>query len=38
LDLDEEHKSNLLSSRGETYDETADVLKAPPAGHETSCS
>ena len=34
----EDHRSCPPSSRGETYDETEGVLKAPPAGHETSCS
>ena len=34
----EDHRSCPPSSSGETYDETEGVLKAPNAGHETSCS
>jgi len=33
----EDHRCSPPSSSGETYNETAGVMKAPPAGHETSC-
>ena len=32
----EDHRSSPPSSSGETYNETAGVIKAPPAGLETS--
>jgi hypothetical protein len=34
----EDHRSSPPSLRGETYDETAGVLKSPPAGMENCCS
>jgi len=34
----EDHRCSPPSSSGETYNETAGVIKAPPAGLETSCS
>jgi len=34
----EDHRCSPPSSSGETYNETAGVIKAPPAGLENSCS